>query len=240
MNKRNPIKYVLLTIITLVVVAVTILGIRAVWAQKSQPHANADVDPRTVKEAFRRGGFKEAAKIRGHYVSTFDPHWDWARFDIEALTKNSLVVVVGVPSKDKARLSPDGDMITTDYNIAIKEVIKGDAEPRATITVALPGGRVTFEDGSTAELQTPGLEEVVNGSTYIFFLSDRGIGDNVYMLTGGPQGLLELPTDGSSVKSYGRSTDPVVKQAKDKNAEIFLKEVRKQAEKWPQPSKCCS
>ena len=50
---------------------------------------------REVRDALRRGGLREAAKLKGHYVGDFDPHWDSGRFDIEALTKNSMAVVVG-------------------------------------------------------------------------------------------------------------------------------------------------
>jgi hypothetical protein len=192
-----------------------------------------------IRDALRRGGLREAAKIKGHYVREFDPHWDLHQFDIESLTKSSAVVVVGAPATEVGgRLASEGQLILTDYEVAVQEVIKGEVKSGDTLRISLVGGRVVFEDGTSAELITPEFEHIKVGRTYVFFLSDPEAGASAYSLTGGPQGLVELISS-TEVKSYGRPTDPVAKESKDKDKESFLREVRKQAQRWPQPGRCC-
>ena len=106
--------------------------------------------------------------------------------------------------------------------------------------MSLPGGKVKFEDGTTAEIQTPDFKKMVNGRTYALYLNENRTESDTYELTAGPQGLLELPTDGTRIKSHARPTDPIAEETKDKNTKEFLNEARKQAQKWPLPSKCCN
>jgi hypothetical protein len=193
-----------------------------------------------VVEALRRGGLKAAAKLKGNFVRPFDPHPDWLSFGMEKLTASSEAVVVGVPVKNVCELTPDGQLITTNYDVIVQEVLKGDVQPGSTIKVALVGGRVTFPDGTTAEVVTPSFEKMINGRTYLLYLSQYKVRSPMYDLTGGPQGMIDLPGDGAKVKSHGRDTDPVKNEVKDMDAETFLKEVRRLAKKWPQPGKCCN
>lgn len=128
----------------------------------------------------------------------------------------------------------------TEYDVVVQEVLKGNVQPDDTIKVALPGGKVMFKDGTTAEVVTPGFKKMVNGKTYALYLSLNPAQSPVYNLTAGPQGMLELLDDNSGVISQARETDPVKQQVKDKNKGTFLKEARKLAKKWPQPKKCCT
>jgi len=49
-----------------------------------------------------------------------------------------------------------------------------------------------------------------------------------FSLTGGPQGAFELAADGRGVDPTNlRRHDPLVKQHKNKDVQMFLKEVRK-------------
>jgi hypothetical protein len=191
-------------------------------------------------EVLRREGLKGAARIKGDYVGKLDPHPDWLTFDLEMLTQKSVAVVVGIPVDNRCILTPDGQSITTDYDVVVQEVLKGDIQVGSTIKVALPGGKVKFLDGTTAEVKTPGVEGMVHGWKYALYLSEYRVKPGVYDLTAGPQGMIELPDDGKMVISQARETDPVKKQVKDKDAKTFLKEARKLARKWPLPGKCCS
>jgi len=67
-----------------------------VTSSKSQNQTDRD-EQKKMTEAIRRGGYREAARIKGHYVGTVDPNWDWASFDLETLTKSSAAVVIGIP-----------------------------------------------------------------------------------------------------------------------------------------------
>lgn len=236
--KRNKFAVLVLSLAAVLTLASFIIHMAS--AQQPQSQQKSVDDSRKLRDAFRRGGYREAAKIKGRYTDTVDPNWDFGLFDIEALTKKSAAVVVGVPSESARRLSASGDLITTVYEVLIQDVIKGNISTGSTIKVSLLGGTVKFDDGTIAEVETPGFERMSNGKTYLLFLYANKNGDEALILTGGPQGLFEFSSDGRSVKAHGRPTDPAVKQLKDKDKTEFLKEVRKQAEKWPQAGDCCS
>lgn len=229
-------------IIILVVLIITLLGLPAlsVNGQQTNRQGSTPDDFIQIRDALRHGGYREVAKVKGHYVGDFDPHWDFGLFNIESLTKNSAVVVVGVATTAlPSRLTAEGQLIVTDYEIAVRETIKGIIAGDK-IKVSLPGGEMEFEDGTSAELKTPGFEHIRVGQTYTLFLTEDHSQAGVFTLTGGPQGLVSIPSYGVHVKSHGRQTDPIFEQVKELDAESFLQEVRRQAEKWPQPGKCCS
>lgn len=230
--KAGEVKRILVAVS--IVVAMLVIGSMYVSGQHSDPNEHE-----AVRDALRRGGIREAARIKGHYVGEFDPHWDFGRFDIETLTKNSAVVIAGIPAKKMGtRLSSSGQTILTDYEIKVGEVFKGPVSARDSITVSLPGGFIDFGDGTTAEVKTPEFEPMKLGATYTMFLSESDDRPDIYMLSGGPQGLVEIVND-TTLKSHGRPTDPVSKESKGKDKDTFLKEVRSKSEKWPLPGRCC-
>lgn len=245
MKNHTKARITLLIAALLVIVLISIIGIsRTPQIVNSQQRASNDVSEREVINALRRGGVREAAKLKGQYVGDFDPHWDFGLFDIEALTKNSTAVVVGhVVKKLGGRLSDSGNVIFTDYEVVVNETIKGGLMNGSTITIALPGGSIEFDDGTSAEQRTPEFEHVKPGSGCTLFLTKGMESGDVYTLTGGPQGLVEIMSDGT-LKAHGRPTDPIALETKDpnkgKNKDTFIKEVRRNAVKWPSPGKCCS
>jgi hypothetical protein len=237
MAKRG--KTVSISILFLFSVVAFLVGIYAmpVTSGKSQDNANADERQKMV-DAIRRGGYREAAKIKGHYVGTVDPYWDWASFDLETLTKSSVAVVIGVPETSKGQLNSNGDMIMTQFDLRVKETMKGAVAENSVIKVALPGGRVDFEDGTSAELVTPDFERMVQGRKYLLFLYANRNGSDVYLLTGGPQGLFELKGQ-AGVKAHARASDPAVKEVKDLNEDSLREKVKELAHKWPESQQCC-
>src|SRR5829696_7018811 len=154
-------------------IVATMLVMSDVWGQYASGQNSASDDQTAVRDALRRGGIREAARIKGHYVGEFDPHWDFGRFDIEALAKNSAAVIMGTPTKKvSSRLSQSGQTILTDYEVEVREVFKGQVSVGSSITVALPGGFIEFEDGTTAELKAHEFEPMKLGATYTIFLSE--------------------------------------------------------------------
>lgn len=235
MKNRNRI----LTGLLCTLLLISIMSLIGRGIRQSEAQENAVKDQAAIRDALRHGGLREAAKLKRHYIEDFDPHWDFGLFDIESLTKNCAAIVVGLPSKNLGgRLSGGGQVILTDYEVVVQETIKGTPTPGSTIKVSLPGGRVEFEDGTSAELRTPEFEQVKTFGTYTFFLSETNNPDE-YTLTGGPQGLVELVND-ATAKSHGRSTDPVAKQNNGRDKDSFLRDVREKAKKWPNKGKCCS
>jgi hypothetical protein len=222
-------------------VAVACLAISGKGSRPSQdpaPQKPSNDDAVALKEALARGGLREAAKLKGHYVAEYDPHWDWNQFSVEALTKTSAAVIVGrVTKKLDARLS-EGIVIYSDYEVTIEEVVKGDIKQAGTIVLTVPGGRIDFEDGTSAEQITPKFEPPHVGRTYALFLTEEAAVPSVFFLSGGPQGIFDI--DGSAgVKSHARPQDPSAIETKGKDRESFMKNVREQARKWPKPGKCC-
>lgn len=235
---KSGARYILAAVVIFVIATVAIsLGV--VGARHSQSPAGNNPSPGQVKAALRRGGIREAAKLKKHYVDTFDPNWDWVQLDTEGLTKNSLAVVTGIPMTSSTQLSSDGQLVTTSYTVAVQEVIKGDISPASSINVSLPGGIIEFGDGTSAEMKTPGFDKMENGRTYLLFLSEDTPNSGSLVLTAGPQGLFEIPADRKTVKAHGRQTDPATKESKNLSADTFLNNVRQQAAKWPKPGHCC-
>lgn len=242
-NHMTATKALLLTFLV-VVTLVSIVAIRGTSARLSSSQEGSTNDFVMVRDALRRGGVREAAKVKGHYVGEWDPHYDFGLFDIESLTKGSSAVVVGTVVKSLGtRVAEEDQFILTDYEVVVNEILKGVPMKGGIITIALIGGKVEFEDGTSAEIRAKDFEHVKPGKPYVLFLTESTNGPDQYLLTGGPQGLVEIMADGT-LKSHGRPTDPIALETKDpkkgKNKNSFLMEIRKQVVKWPGPGKCCS
>jgi hypothetical protein len=239
MNNAKVKKRILVAAALVGVLAVSVGLVGALWGTDVSGQGNEAADHIRLRDALRRGGLREAARVKGRYVASFDPHWDFGQFDVETLTKNSAAVIVGVAQRKLgSRLSADGQLILTDYEVGVTESIKGAMPRGSTVTVSLPGGVVNFDDGTSAELQTRDFDHFKTGSTYTLFLTETET-YNVFTPSGGPQGVVEVVND-TALKSHGRATDPVSKEVKSKSKEAFLEDVRGKAAKWPQPGKCCS
>jgi hypothetical protein len=245
MLKRNGMLKGFLLVLAFAVATIAVINVEFAQSQQQAPQPaplrmESYEEHMAIVTALRRGGLREAARIKRSFVRPHDPNSDWLRLDLEKLTKNSEAVIVGVPVKSICELTPDGQLITTNYDVIVQEVLKGDLMQGSTIKVALLGGKITFDDGSTAEVVTPGFDKMVNDRSYTLYLSRYPIRSPIYDLTAGPQGMIELPADNTSVKSQARETDPVKKHVEDKDRETFLREARELARKWPVPSKCCT
>src|ERR1041385_6156734 len=72
-------------------------------------NSQAQDDHRQLVDAVRKGGLREAAKIKGSYVITRNASWDAVFSDIESLTSHSEMVVVGVPIESSAHISTEGN-----------------------------------------------------------------------------------------------------------------------------------
>ncbi|HEY0321237.1 MAG TPA: hypothetical protein VGC66_09805 [Pyrinomonadaceae bacterium] len=231
--------YIVLAFFTFLASVSIIVSINIVSGQQTKSKKNEAEERQAVRDAIRRGGYREAARVKGNFKGNFDPHWDWAQLDIESLTKYSEIVLVGVASKNLgSRLATQGQLIVTDYEVLSHEIIKGSIREGETIKVSLPGGRVQFEDGTSAELVTSGFQ-LEEGKTYVLFLFRESDQSDTFTLVAGPQGLFELPSDGKSINPSGRPTDPAVKETKNKDVKSFLKEIREHSRRWPMPGKCC-
>ena len=241
MKKHKSMKLVLLATLICLAGGASFLVTSGRGSQRSQDRAQqqpGNDDALALRKAYERGGLREVAKLKGIYVAEHNPHWDWGTFDVESLTKISAAVIIGRFTKKLDARIPDRNVIFTDYEVVVDELVKGNIKQADTIVVTLPGGRVFFEDGTSAEQTTPSFQHPLIGRTYTLFLMREEAVPSVFFLSGGPQGMFDIE-DSAGVKSHGRPTDPAAVETKGKNRESFMKNVREQARKWPKPGKCC-
>lgn len=236
---RNYDKIYTITITIIVATILTTIGLAQTQQSGTQSNQNTQNntsdDRAALVEALRSGGIRAGAEIKGNYVENFDPSPDWLNYDIEILTKESQALVIGVALNNKGILSKNGETLKTLYEFQIEEVLKGNLVFGNTIKVALPGGKVTFDNGTTAEVRTPGFAKMTNGKTYALYLSESYEGNDIYSLTGGSMGLFKIDAQNKKVYSHAADEKVVKKQVKDKDLKKFLKETRKQAGRYPGP-----
>jgi hypothetical protein len=118
-------------------------------------------------EALRRGGIRAAAALTGHYIGMVSAEPENNVESLAQLVDWHDLIVIGRIKSNRGWLTADGETVVTDYLVAVERVLKGDAV--SVITVSMPGGRVSFEDGSTATL-TSTMRAPLNGERYLLFL----------------------------------------------------------------------
>ena len=240
MTNHKTMKRVLIAAV-ICLVAVASLAISGRSSRRLQEPARqqpSSDDSVALRKAVMREGLRGAAKLRGNYVEELDPHWDWGRLDLELLTKGSAAVIVGRFTKKLDAHLKGSWMIYTDYEVSVEEIVKGELKQGKTIVISLPGGRITFEGGTSAEQTTPTFEHPQIGRAYALFLTEDASVPSVFFLSGGPQGMFDIE-DSEGVKSRGRPDDPATVETKGKSRDAFMNDLREKGRKWPEPGKCC-
>ena len=201
-------------------------GLSKIGATRRPVGSKAPIMPQ--KEAEDTRPLKEKAREAGSYVKDRAPKKIGAFSDLAGLTRDSSAVVVGVPGDNVSVLSADGKGITIDYKVSVQYVYKSDLNEGDVITVSVPGGRVSFDDGSTAEVRTPWFKKMMTGKTYVLFLSPTER-PGVFVTTGEAQGVFEIPTtrDNRIIQTHaGLPKDPMWKY-NGTDPKTFFKELRK-------------
>lgn len=201
-------------------VLVVCCGMDAV-AQAPPTRMNED-----IINATRSGGLPAAAALVGHYVALDDGDIHGSLPDLYRLaTWSDVVVLAQVVSTSPSQLS--GPLsISTDYQLTVVERFQGPISVGAPVTVRRNGGRVTFANGTSAEIRASrlpaGLEQ---GREYVFFLKQLQGQPVVYETVLGPQGLFAFTQD-SHVFSPARDIDDLYKQYNGMAKADFLAQVR--------------
>lgn len=138
----------------------------------TQPPSAQDreIDQRREK-AWKEGGLRAAAAVTGTYLLTRSAN-DLSADSIDFLIQHSPVIVVGRVLANRTWLNARGDLITTDYQVAVEQALKGPARPADRLTVSLPGGKIAFDDGSSAEVRITDMMLPLNDERYVLFLRD--------------------------------------------------------------------
>ena len=177
---------------------------------------------------------QEAARANGgQFTLEYNMHMAWrgrAR-DLQELVRASPLVVSGVLRNGTPKLAPNGRMINTYYEVSTTDSLKGVASS-SVIIVKVPGGRITFPDGSIAEVSTPKFD-IQLWNKYVLFLraAPTGVGtdptdarEGVYVLAAGPQGVVDVTT--GRVKSLALADVPVHGQHEGTDATAFMQSTR--------------
>ena len=118
-------------------------------------------------EALRRGGIRAAAAVTGHYIGQVSAEPGNNVETLKHLVAWHELIVIGRIQSNRSWLTADGETIVTDYRIVVERVLKGNAG--SLITVSIPGGRVSFENGTRATLVST-MRAPLNGERYLLFL----------------------------------------------------------------------
>lgn len=216
MKQNKILNYFSITLTALLVGAI-VLVILGLGTRQHQP-APATTADQTLKAK---------AKEDRRFIMTERPVGPGRYTSLSALVGESAAVLIGTPQTNISKLTADGTNITLDYQIKVEYVYKGNLRESDIITISLPGGMVKFEDGSTAEVRTPGFRKIQDGKTYALFLATKA--NNAFVPIGGPQGIFEIPTTNvtRAVKSHTLvPNDPVLKY-NGMNVKDFFKELRR-------------
>lgn len=156
-------------------------------------------------------------------VELDNPEWR-QNVPLQAIVGESRIIAIGVPLRNNCRQAPNGQ-ITTDYQVQLQEVIKGKVQPDAVISVKMPGGLITENDGTLLEARARAVRKMQNGKKYILFLKNAPGGNDSLSPLRGSQGLYEIPRYGTRVIHLGRSF--LLPPADDgEEISVFLQAVR--------------
>jgi len=224
---KSSTKYLLIALVILAGLGLG-LGLSRISATKravgtrAVPATQPDVDNRPLKEK---------AKGTGRYVTSQAPKRKRTYADLKDLTENSSVVIIGIPEANISTLSQDGRSISIDYKTKAMYAYKGAIREGDTITVSIPGGRIEFGDGSSAEVRTPWFKKMMTGNAYVLFLNPDGR-PGVFVTTGDAQGLFEIPKyarkgEEAIVKTHSGLPGDHVRKYEANDARLFLRELRR-------------
>jgi len=191
-----------------------------------------------VVTAVRKGGLREGARIKKRFVSS-ESTTGWAKYDLESLASHSSVVIMGTPQDGSSSLTANGERIITEYKVKVSRIFKGQLQENGLIRLIVPGGKVVFEDGTSAEILTPDLGPITKNQNYILFLHPSADGTDIYQLTGGGQGLFEVSSSAWGVKPLGDKKD-LVQRHKDQTVNDFIEEIQRAVQKYPDTTVCCN
>lgn len=216
MKKLISRKIGLTAIVMIVASGIAISAFALSQRNRQAPPTASSKDPRTLQEKAKRGN--------GHLVANLDFNKGSQQTSLKSMVAASESIAIVTTDSNVGKLSEDGKVVRTFYRARVEEVLKGHVKTGANITVSLPGGKVGYPDGTTAEVFTPWFRKMVNHKRYLLFLSGKPTSDS-FTTTGGPQGVFEIAADGSLVSHSGLAND-VMRQYAGKSNQGFVKEIK--------------
>lgn len=226
MKKNGSINYLLVVVVILTGVGVG-LGLSKMSGRRLSQGASTSPAAQPAQAADTTSLKEKAKRAGGHYVGAESPSRVGEFNSLAGLTARSTAVIIGIPQDNRTSMTPDGRSVTIDYKVRVEHVYKGTLGVGSVVTVSLPGGRIGFADGSTAEVRTGWFKKMESGKAYALFLTGGGR-NGTFVTTGNAQGLFEIPTTKYSreVKTHsGNPGDPIWKY-NGMDVKAFLAELR--------------
>lgn len=219
-------KQILLAMVIAIALSVIVFGV----VRRSSNAASQD-----KASAANSHSLRDKAKANGSVTIFANPEGMKRYNEVKSLVQDSTDVVNGSLVQAVSRFrTAEEQTIVTDFQIAVEDSLKGYIPAGTEIIIRGPGGRMQFEDGTSAEIKMPFYwKNPELGKTYTFFLKKKG---RVYMLTGGPQGMFEIFNHDTVIPQV-RPEDELMQRYKDKNSMAFLDEVNKSIREQQQASK---
>ena len=124
-------------------------------------------------------------------------------------------------------LSANACDILSRVRVGISDTLKGEILPTQTIALTVPGGKVGFRNGTTAEVRMSGRYWPILGEkTYVLFLTLSPDGDG-YWLRGSMQGVYRIDPDTGVIRPADmRGRRPLVRRFRGMKSGAFLREIR--------------
>jgi len=196
------------------------------------PMRPRQITPNFFKELGRiaqEKGLHEAARYSGGtYGYDINISGRGRAQSVQMLVDVSPLIVVGTIQAGNPRERPFG-RIDTLYSVLVSETVKGEA--RSVVKVRVPGGRLTFPDGTVAEIRT-GVA-LRTGDTYVLFLEPAPVGigtvptdvmEGVQVLNLGYQSVVDVSA--VRTRAFAITKDPIRAQLHDRDVAGFLNELR--------------
>lgn len=156
------------TYANIIVVGSTVMFPARAGQQPDTRSTRADlVEVRTLLN--RPGGLEILAKRRKHFLIDNQPEL-WSDLSLNTLMEASSEIAFVTIQSRSSRLISNGDDIVTDYVFQPIEVFKGTFSKNEMFSA--PGGKVTFSNGTSAEISTIEWRNLKVGSQYILFLKE--------------------------------------------------------------------
>ena len=216
MQKLTSKKLGVTVIVLIIASGIAISAFALSQANKQAPPTASSKDPRTLEEKAKRGN--------GKLVANLDFNKGAQKTSLADMVAASESIAIVTTEKNVGRMSEDGKTVRTFYRARVEEVIKGHVKAGGNISISLPGGKVGFPGGSTAEVLTPWFKKMVNHKRYLVFLSGKPTSDS-FTTTGGPQGVFEIAADGN-VQSHSGLANDVMRQYAGKSSQALVQEIK--------------
>jgi hypothetical protein len=209
-------------------VATSLVRVTVAWSivAAHRVHAQELFTPYSAEllKAMREGGIPAAAGVAKHYVSAGNfIDSEGVAEDLGTIAEHSLVVILARVTGKRPAMLIGNNAIVTDYELVVTDWFQGPLVHGADLRVRMPGGKIHFSNGTTAEWR-PRPPTLQLDTEYVFYLSRSPTEPDLYVPTLGPQGVFGFDANGL-VAPHGRDIDEVFRKYVGWQRQAFFRQV---------------